>query len=104
MFQAQGWLLERWGVARMLDVTALTYALRMLLYASLPSWGSPWAVLPVEVLHGITFGLGWGCGTENCKRLAPQELRATMQGVFQGRAGGGGQLRGAAWGRGHRCT
>lgn len=37
------------------------------------------AVLPVELLHGITFACGWGAGTINSKRVAPPELAATMQ-------------------------
>jgi hypothetical protein len=46
------------------------------------------AVLPVELLHGITFACGWGAGTINSKRVAPPELAATMQvrpGRFPGR-------------------
>ena len=46
---------------------------------ALPWFGSPWAVLPVELLHGITFACGWGAGTINCKRIAPPGLGATMQ-------------------------
>jgi chromodomain-helicase-DNA-binding protein 1 len=45
------------------------------------------AVLPVELLHGITFACGWGAGTINSKRVAPPELAATMQGIFQGMPG-----------------
>jgi hypothetical protein len=37
------------------------------------------AVLPVELLHGITFACGWGAGTINSKRVAPPELATTMQ-------------------------
>lgn len=48
--------------ATMLHVVLWTYMLRMGLYALLPYAGSPWAVLPVELLHGITFACGWGAG------------------------------------------
>lgn len=84
VFQAQGWLMGRLSVSALLDVTLATYAARMLAYAALPGWGSPWAVLPVEVLHGVTFGLGWGVGCSHCRRLAPPGMGATLQAVFQG--------------------
>lgn len=44
------------------------------------------AVLPIELLHGITFACGWGAGTINSKRVAPPELAATMQ-VSSGSSG-----------------
>ena len=67
----------------------------------------PRCVLPVELLHGLTFACGWGAGCEKSKALvrstepaaflsaiescdifnllqAPPGLEATQQGVFQG--------------------
>ncbi|KAG2442633.1 hypothetical protein HXX76_002717 [Chlamydomonas incerta] len=82
-FQLQGRLLDRWGVTRVLDMVQAAYVLRLALYALLPYAGSVLWVLPVEVLHGITFACGWGAGTVNCKTLAPPGLAATMQGTFQ---------------------
>jgi predicted MFS family arabinose efflux permease len=56
----------------------------MLCYAALPLIRlGPWAVLPIELLHGVTFGLGWGVGTAVCKRLAVKGLEASLQGLFQ---------------------
>ncbi len=52
VFQLQSWLTDKFGVQPLLDLTVAVYALRMLCYASLPHWGSVWAVLPVETLHG----------------------------------------------------
>ena len=34
------------------------YVLRLGCYAFLNSWRTPWAVLPVELLYGLTYGLG----------------------------------------------
>jgi hypothetical protein len=68
----------------MLHVVLATFCLRLACYALLPLCGSPWAVLPVELLHGITFACGWGAGTIHCKRVAPPGLEATMQ-VGEGR-------------------
>lgn len=80
MFQLQGELLQRISVAAALHLVLATYVLRLGLYACLPHLpGCPWVVLPIELLHGITFGLGWGAGTVNSRRVAPPALAATMQ-------------------------
>ncbi|GBF91339.1 hypothetical protein Rsub_03659 [Raphidocelis subcapitata] len=82
------WFKEQ--VLRVLPVDVLLhaavagYALRLALYSQLPLWGSPWLVLPVQLLHGLTYAWGWGAGTVKGGRLAPPGLQATMQGLFQG--------------------
>ncbi|PNH05854.1 Major facilitator superfamily domain-containing protein 6 [Tetrabaena socialis] len=83
-FQLQDRLLDRYGVTRVLDLVQAVYVLRMALYACLPLMGNVLWVLPIELLHGVTFALGWGAGTVNCKQLAPPGLAATLQGTFQG--------------------
>ncbi len=55
-------MIKRLGVDTMLHITLATYVIRLALYALLPLAGKPWAVLPIEVLHGITFGFGWWVG------------------------------------------
>ena len=44
--------------------------------------GNPWAVLPIELLHGVTFGCAWAAGTLYCSRIAPRGLEATTQALF----------------------
>lgn len=44
---------------------------------------TPWAVLPIELLHGVTFGLAWAAGTINCSRMSPPGLETTTQAMFQ---------------------
>ena len=50
--------------------------------AGLAYVGTPWAVLPIELLHGITFGCAWAAGTLYCSRIAPRGLEATTQALF----------------------
>ncbi|KAG2499955.1 hypothetical protein HYH03_002240 [Edaphochlamys debaryana] len=84
-FQLQDRLLDSWGVTAALDLVQLVYVLRLALYTLLPRLGAVAWVLPIEVLHGVTFALGWGAGTVNCKLLAAgTPLAATLQGTFQG--------------------
>jgi MFS_1 like family len=60
------------------------FLVRLGSYATLSHWKSPWAVLPVELLHGITFGLTWSAGTAKSALIAPPGLEATTQSAFQG--------------------
>ena len=40
-------------------------------------------MLPIELLHGVTFGLAWAAGTINCSRLSPPGLETVTQAIFQ---------------------
>lgn len=75
----QGAVLKRLSPEALLNMALAATALRLSLYGLLPLAGNPWAVLPVELLHGVTFGLGWGAATASSTRLAPPHLTATMQ-------------------------
>jgi len=57
---------------------------RLVLYAALPALGGAWAVLPIQLLHGITFGLLWSVGNEYTRSLAPPGLESSLQSAFQG--------------------
>jgi hypothetical protein len=60
-FHLQGAVLRRVRVEALLHFVIATYALRLALYAALPAAGSAWAVLPIELLHGVTFGWAGAC-------------------------------------------
>lgn len=78
-FTLQGAVLRRVSPEALLNLALAATAVRLALYGLLPLAGTPWAVLPIELLHGITFGLGWGAATASSTRLAPPHLAATMQ-------------------------
>lgn len=78
-FTLQGAVLQRVSPEALLNLALAATAVRLTLYGLLPLAGTPWAVLPVELLHGVTFGLGWGAATASSTRLAPPHLAATMQ-------------------------
>ena len=40
-------------------------------------------MLPIELLHGVTFGLAWTAGTANSSRISPPGLETTTQAIFQ---------------------
>lgn len=41
-----------------------------------------WVILPIQLLHGITFGLYWTLGVQWAAACAPPGLDATLQGAF----------------------
>jgi hypothetical protein len=50
-FQMQGAIMKRMAAPNLLNVVLAATALRLAAYAVLPAAGTPWAVLPVELLH-----------------------------------------------------
>jgi len=100
-FQFQSALLLRVSVSAVMHASMLFLALRLALYSLLPLAPSAWWVLPIELLHGVTFATSWGAGIVSCKRLAPPHLNTTMQSIFSALYGGvgsglGGILGGVA--------
>ncbi|KAL4434055.1 hypothetical protein ABPG75_000496 [Micractinium tetrahymenae] len=84
VFFFSGRILERIGVERALQVAMGAYVVRLSCYLALPLLPSPWFVLPVELLQGLTFALAWSAGTVHVKRIAPPHLRGTVQSIFSG--------------------
>lgn len=50
-FWFQEWFFKYISADVMLHLSVLGYTLRLGLYALLPLFGSPWAVLPIQLLH-----------------------------------------------------
>lgn len=74
------------GLQLVLNMVMFVYILRLCLYGFLPLAGTPWAVLPIEALHGVTFGCAWAAGTLYSSRIAPPGLEATTQALFNVRS------------------
>jgi MFS transporter, PPP family, 3-phenylpropionic acid transporter len=54
------------------------------------------AVVLLQLLHGLTFGLFWGCATASLAALVPPRLRATGQALFSAVVFGAGNAVGFA--------
>ena len=78
---ASQYILARLGIRGTLLLMVLLYALRMLLYGLLPS---AWWVVPVNLLHGVSFTLLWVSSVTFADTHAPPGMRATAQGVVNG--------------------
>ncbi len=72
-------ILRALGNDNTLHLVVAAFVLRLMAYSTLAAWPSIWLVLPVECLHGITFGCAWSAGTSKSADLAPQGLGASMQ-------------------------
>jgi PPP family 3-phenylpropionic acid transporter len=51
-------------------------------------------MVSLQLLHGLTFGLFWGCSVEAMSRLVPAPLRATGQALFSAVVFGAGNAAG----------
>lgn len=74
-------LIQRWGTNRMLAVALLAMCIRAFAYAMI---SAPWLVLPINLLHGVSFALLWSAGVAAADAIAPPGLGATAQGLFAG--------------------
>ena len=80
------------GTSGMLALSMVTYCVRMLWYAGMGALKtSPWAVLPAEVLHGITFACLWIAATQWARATAPAGRETSAQGLVEGVHWGMGQ-------------
>lgn len=72
------------SITRCLHLVYFAFIIRMGCYSLLPYLPSLWFILPVELLHGLTFALAWAAGTTHCRTIAPPGLEATTQSLYQG--------------------
>jgi hypothetical protein len=83
-FQVAPRILKVLGVSGSIAAAQVAYLLRFLWYvnlktiASLGPWGF-WAVLPIELLHGLTFAVNWSAITAHCSRVAPLGMAGSTQ-------------------------
>jgi len=85
-------LMQRWGINRMLAIALLAMCIRAFAYAVITI---PWLVLPINLLHGVSFALLWAAGVASADAIAPPGLGATAQGLFAGMVMGLGASLGA---------
>ena len=70
---------RRLPLPALFGVAFLGSALR---WALLARAGGAVAIVGLQVLHGLTFGLFWGCAMKAMAALVPPSLRATGQALF----------------------
>jgi MFS family permease len=81
VFFYSGALMKRWGARSLLVFSLFVYVIRALLISILPA---AWMILPVQLLHGLTFSITWAAGVSYARQIAPAGMSATAQGLFSG--------------------
>ncbi|XP_061163928.1 major facilitator superfamily domain-containing protein 6-like [Saccostrea echinata] len=76
-----GAIIKRLGHLNCIYLVFAAYSLRMLAYSFLDS---VFGVLPVELLHGFTFGIMWATSTSYASIISPPGISATVQGLLGG--------------------
>jgi PPP family 3-phenylpropionic acid transporter len=88
-------LLRKFGARGLLLLSLSAYVVRLLAYTLLPP---VWLVLPINLLHGLTFSAMWVAGVSYANEVAPKGMGATAQGLFAGMTMGLGSAAGALLG------
>jgi PPP family 3-phenylpropionic acid transporter len=86
-------LLRRWKPQGLLLIALLAQVVRIFAYAIMPA---PWLILPISLLHGLTFSALWTASVAYAGELAaPRGLMTTAQGLLGGVTMGLGGVVGA---------
>lgn len=90
-----GWFLARLGAVRLLALAVVVYVFRMAAYSVLPA---PEWVLPIQALHGLSYGAFLMASVTLAHRLAGRERAATAQALLASMSFGFGSITGAVLG------
>lgn len=72
-------LLSRWKAKQLVLSAMLFLVLRCLLISMVTN---PYWILPIQLLHGLTFSLLWAAGVNYANEIAPQGLGASAQALM----------------------
>eukprot|EP00055_Hartaetosiga_balthica_P011361 m.51346 g.51346 ORF g.51346 m.51346 type:complete len:469 (+) comp7559_c0_seq1:122-1528(+) len=78
-FAYSGNIIRKFGALTVVFMSMAAYSGRLLYYSRLTN---PWLVLPIELLHGITFSLSWSTVVAHAQAVAPPGNKTTVQGLF----------------------
>ncbi|KAK9843663.1 hypothetical protein WJX81_001561 [Elliptochloris bilobata] len=78
-----GVTVRKLGSTACLHLVSASNLLRVACFTFLDSWGTFWAVLPVELSYGFTYGLATTISVEMCEELSLPGLQVTTLAIFQ---------------------
>lgn len=81
MLYFSGRIIKKFGHVTCLYAVFVAYFMRLCFYSLL---FNPWLVLPIEILHSMTFGLMWASATSYGSLITPPGLSGTIQGILSG--------------------
>ncbi len=86
------WFLSRLGSTKLLGLAIVVYIIRFIAYALIPD---PEWVLPVQLLHGLSYGAFLMASVTLVHGLAGRQLAATAQGLLTSMSFGFGSISGS---------
>lgn len=89
-FFFSGWFIKTFGHFNCLIASLAAFSLRIGLYSILQN---PWLVLPIDILHGLTYAIFCAAMTLYAIDFAPAGTETTMLGIFGGIFEGLGKIR-----------
>ncbi|XP_030846428.1 major facilitator superfamily domain-containing protein 6-like [Strongylocentrotus purpuratus] len=81
-------LIDKIGHRGVIGIALFAFVLRFVGYSLLQN---PWAVIPIELLHGVTYGSMWPACTSYIHLISPPDMAATMQSLTYSIRGGLGK-------------
>jgi MFS transporter, PPP family, 3-phenylpropionic acid transporter len=87
-------IIQRYGLQKTLWITVFATTIRLALYALVKN---PYAAIPIELLHGISWSLFWVVCVEYVNTLVRTEWRATGQSLLYAAYFGIGAIVGNLW-------
>lgn len=79
LFFHANYIIERFGTPKCIFLGLLCYLARFICYVFVEN---PWLALPIEALHGVTFGLVWAAFTNYVYQSSPEGTHGTMIGLL----------------------
>ncbi|GAB9477628.1 hypothetical protein Gpo141_00014737, partial [Globisporangium polare] len=72
-------IISRFGTPKCIFAGLIAYGIRLTMYVFVQN---PWLALPVEIMHGFTYGLLWAAFTNYVYQSAPAGTEGTMIGLL----------------------
>ena len=94
LFYFSARIIAKFGIRTTLLITVFAAALRMFLYSIVKN---PYAAIPIELLHGISWSLFWVVCVEYVNVLVREDWRATGQSLLYAAYFGAGAIVGNFW-------
>lgn len=94
LFYFSARIIGRFGIRTTLLITVFATALRLFLYSIVKN---PYAALPIELLHGISWSLFWVVCVEYVNKLVNENWRVTGQSLLYASYYGAGAIVGNFW-------
>ncbi len=95
-----GSIVDKLGTSHVLSLSAIGFLIRLIVYAYSNTWSAntSWALIPFELLHGVTYSLAWTACTTYAFNRSPARTEGTVLGALAAMLNGFGRGAGTLLG------